>query len=248
MSLSDTVIQYCERALNSQAALKWRMRDVDRVSRQMFQRVAPFTMTSPERVAAVCNAVHYVTRAKIPGAYVECGVWRGGSSMAAALCLQADGAQDRELYLFDTFEGMSTPTEHDVRADDSASAAGLLDRSLKTEKIWCCASLEDVEANMASTGYPSNKVHLCKGMVEETLPREAPETIAILRLDTDWYESTKHELEHLYPRLAVGGVLIIDDYGYWAGARKAVDEYFADRPVLLSRIDRTGRIAIKVTS
>lgn len=248
MSFSETVGRYCERALNSQAALKWRMPDVDVGAREIFRRVAPFTMTSPERIAALCDAVHYVTKAGIPGAYVECGVWRGGSSMAAALSLMTDGDSDRDLFLFDTFEGMSAPTEHDVRAEDRTSAAKLLDSSTKAEKIWCRASIEDVTANMASTGYPSDKIHLCKGMVEETLPGQAPDKIALLRLDTDWYESTKHELEHLYPRLAVGGVLIIDDYGYWAGARKAVDEYFADHPVLLNRIDRTGRIAIKVTS
>jgi hypothetical protein len=84
-------------------------------------------------------------------------------------------------------------------------------------------------------------------MVEDTLPAEAPEKLAILRLDTDWYSSTKHELETLYPRLAEGGVLIVDDYGHYEGARRAVDEYFAEtgQRVLLSRIDYTGRIAVK---
>ena len=99
---------------------------------------------------------------------------------------------------------------------------------------------------MASTGYPLDRITLCKGMVEDTLPSQAPNEISILRLDTDWYDSTKHELEVLYPRLSPGGVLIIDDYGYWAGARKAVDEYFSLKPIMLMRLDNTGRIAIKI--
>jgi hypothetical protein len=100
---------------------------------------------------------------------------------------------------------------------------------------------------MDSTGYPQNRVRFIKGRVEETVPGEAPEQIALLRLDTDWYESTQHELEYLFPRLAPGGVLILDDYGHWAGARKAVDDYIAlhKLPLLLCRIDMSGRIAIK---
>jgi hypothetical protein len=90
-------------------------------------------------------------------------------------------------------------------------------------------------------------VNLVKGPVESTIPATIPDQLAILRLDTDWYESTKHELDHLYPRLVSGGILIIDDYGHWQGARQAVDEYFARQNLkpLLSRIDYTCRIMIK---
>jgi len=243
--LRDMVSSRYERLANSKIAVRWRLPDIDPDTRAIFHRVAPYTMTSPERIAAVCDAVRYVSRANIPGAYVECGVWRGGSSMAAALTLLTVGDTERNLYLFDTFEGMSAPSEHDVRAEDNKPAAALLEGSTSSDKIWCRASIADVSANMALTGYPSEYVTLCKGMVEDTLPAQAPDKIAILRLDTDWYESTRHELDVLFPRLVQGGVLIVDDYGYWAGARKAVDEYFADRPILLSRIDQTGRIAIK---
>lgn len=245
MSLRDTLSSALERLANSRLAVNWRMRDVDQRSRDLYHRVSEFTMTSPERIAAVRDAARYVSQRGIAGAYVECGVWRGGSSMAAAMTFVDAGVTDRDLFLFDTFEGMSAPSEHDKRAGDEAGAAELLEKSDKSEKIWCKASIEDVAANMALTGYPQERIHLCKGMVETTLPSQAPDKIAILRLDTDWYESTRHELEHLYPRLLVGGVLIIDDYGYWAGARKAVDEYFSERPILLNRIDQTGRIAVK---
>ena len=94
---------------------------------------------------------------------------------------------------------------------------------------------------------PTPGVEFVQGRVENTLPAAAPPEIAVLRLDTDWYESTRHELEHLYPRLVDGGVLIVDDYGYWQGARQAVDEYFGEtgEAILLNRIDDTGRIAVK---
>lgn len=245
MMLRDAIGRCYDRLAYSETALKMRMPDVDPATRAICRRVAPYTMTSAERIASVCDAIRYVTAANIPGDYVECGVWRGGSSMAAALALMAAGDQSRTLHLFDTYEGMSAPSAHDVRAGDRVAAARLLERADTADKIWCRASIEDVRANMASTGYPMERVVLTKGKVEDTLPAHAPATIAVLRLDTDWYESTRHELEHLYPLLSPGGVLIVDDYGYWAGARQAVDEYFAASPILLNRVDRTGRIAIK---
>jgi hypothetical protein len=103
---------------------------------------------------------------------------------------------------------------------------------------WCVAGVQSVRKNVLSTGYPEEKLHLVQGKVEDTLPAAAPERIALLRLDTDWYESTRHELVHLYPRLVPNGVLIIDDYGDWVGAKEAVDEF-------LSRMDNTGRLIIK---
>jgi O-methyltransferase len=108
--------------------------------------------------------------------------------------------------------------------------------------------LDIVMEAIESTAYPSEKVHYIKGMVEQTIPEFVPKKIALLRLDTDWYESTKHELEHLFPRLSKGGVLIIDDYGHWQGARKAVEEYLKknDVKILLNRIDYTGRMGVKI--
>jgi len=206
------------------------------------------TMTSPERIAAVCDAVAYVTRNEIPGAWVECGVWRGGSTMAAALTLERLGDTARDLYLCDTFSGMTSPTDADAGLDHDAEATRRhWERSRRADgrNEWTLATITDVKANMATTGYPANRVHYVAGPVEETLPDAAPEQIAILRLDTDWYASTRHELEVLEPRLAPGGVLIVDDYGHWSGARKAVDEYFSGRRILLDRIDYTGRVAVK---
>jgi O-methyltransferase len=145
---------------------------------------------------------------------------------------------------------MTAPTEHDVSALDPPA----LETWNQTEgKAWSeffdesIFNEEQVKEALRTSGYPEDRLHFVKGPVEQTLPAGAPEQLALLRLDTDWYESTKHELEHLYPRLTDGGVLIIDDYGHWEGARRAVDEYFeqSGKPLLLNRIDYTGRIAVK---
>jgi hypothetical protein len=166
--------------------------------------------------------------------------------MAVALTLIQEGDTERDLYLFDTFDGMSAPTEAD-RTSDGTFATTHLERDAKGTGIWCFADLNDVRQNMASTDYPTSRVHFEQGLVEQTLPgRLSDARIALLRLDTDWYESTRHEMTHLFPRLIPGGVLIIDDYGHWTGAKKAIDEYFSERNlrVFLHRIDYTGRLLI----
>jgi O-methyltransferase len=201
------------------------------------------TMTSPERIAALCAAVRYVVRYRVPGALVECGVWRGGSMKAAALTLLAAGDRERELYLLDTFAGLPPPGDR----DGGSALAYFQDATRKGDVVACCnCSLEQVRQTMYETGYPPARIHFVPGRVEDTLPAAAPAEIALLRLDTDWYESTRCELEHLFPRLSRGGVLILDDYGHWEGARRAVDEYFAKHefPLLLNRIDDTGRIGV----
>jgi hypothetical protein len=208
----------------------------------IIKAVQPFTMTSPDRIVALCDAIRYVSRNRIEGAIVECGVWRGGSMMAAAKALQEQGDDDRELYLYDTYEGMTEagPEDIDFRG---RTAEGLM--SYHAGDV-ARAPLDDVKANLASTGYPAERIHYVVGRVEETLPATVPEKIALLRLDTDFYESTKQEIEHLFPLLAGGGVLILDDYGAWKGARQAVDDYFdgLEYAPLLNRIDFTGRICV----
>jgi O-methyltransferase len=212
------------------------------------ETVGPQTMTTPAKIAALVEATRYVVRTKVPGAIVECGVWRGGSMQAVAMTLCALGDTDRELHLFDTFEGMPPPTTEDTRttATGQVTAETLLAESDKDSWMWAVAGLDDVKKVMAETDYPSDKLHFHPGMVEDTTPGEAPETIAILRLDTDWYASTKHELQHLYSRLSPGGVLVLDDYGDWEGARKATDEWLAEtgEPIFLAPMG-SGCIAVK---
>jgi hypothetical protein len=227
--------------------------DFDEATVAGFRAVQPFTMTSIERYSALCRSVDYIARNRVAGDIVECGVWKGGSMMAIARTLLAHDTT-RQLYLFDTFEGMSEPTEMDVLSRDrKATAADLMEAEKQNQSnslVWAYSPLDEVKRNMRSTGYDESRITYVKGKVDDTLPGNAPASISLLRLDTDWYESTYHELVHLYPRLSPGGVLIIDDYGHWEGARRAVDQYFQEKnlPVLLNRIDYTGRICIKPSS
>jgi hypothetical protein len=215
---------------------------------EIIRRVQPFTMTSGERLAALCDAVDYVVANELPGAIVECGVWRGGSTMAALLRLQQRGVS-RPVYLFDTFAGMPEPGEHD-RDWQGQPARERWEREARDDggSTWASASVEEVRGNLAAAGCDLTDVHFVPGPVEQTLPEHAPPDVAILRLDTDFYDSTRHELVHLYPRLVSGGVLLVDDYGHWAGARRAVDEYVREHRLrlFLQPFDRSGaRLAVK---
>jgi O-methyltransferase len=229
-------------ASRNQAALA----DLPAADREIVERVAPFTLTGLDRRASLLGAVEHITRHRIAGDIVECGVWRGGSMMAVALALLARGDTQRHLYLYDTFQGMSEPTAAD-RSHGGESAQEQLARTARGEGVWCEAGIADVQANLWSTGYPRERIHFVQGKVEDTIPATLPAQVALLRLDTDWYESTRHELQHLYPRLQAHGVLIIDDYGHWQGARQAVDEYFAGRGAehFLHRVDYTARLLLK---
>ena len=233
---------------SAQAALA----ELDAADRALIEAAMPYTMTGIQRLHALIEAVRYCERRRLEGAFLECGVWRGGSVLAMIGALQQLGVDDREIYLFDTFEGMTQPTEHDTSTYEPPAAETWERANRDPGHPWAQVfgpevfSEESVRETLLATGYPPGRLHLVRGRVEDTLPHAAPERLALLRLDTDWYESTRHELEHLFPRLADGGVLIIDDYGHWDGARRAVDEYFAaTAPLLLHRIDYTGRIAIK---
>ncbi|MFD7967768.1 TylF/MycF/NovP-related O-methyltransferase [Streptomyces clavifer] len=219
--------------------------DYDDEAKDIIRAVKPFTMTSPERLNALVLATRHIVRHGIPGDIVECGVWRGGSMQACAKTLLSLGETGRDLYLFDTYEGMTPPTAEDLRRDGKP-ARELLDAQGRDRPIWAVASLEDVRAGFEDVPYPKERVHYVRGKVEDTVPEQAPDRISILRLDTDWYASTRHELRHLYSRLVSGGVLLIDDYGYWQGSRQAVDEFLEEtgEQLLLLRMDE-GRIAVK---
>lgn len=211
----------------------------------IIRKVRKWTMTSAERLYALIQGVRYVSANSIPGAIVECGVWKGGSMAAAARAFLQANDLGRDLYLFDTFQGVTEPTERDFDYSGKRAAELLLeDPGFKCED----APLEAVEKVLYDTGYPKHRIHFVQGKVEETIPQLAPNSISLLRLDTDWYQSTKHELVHLFPRLSRGGVIIIDDYGHWRGSQQACDEYFAENqiPILLNRVDYTGRIAVKL--
>jgi O-methyltransferase len=215
----------------------------------IYSQTRSLTMLSLERLLANVRAIEYIVQNQIPGDIVECGVWRGGSSMAMALALLRLSDTGRDLWLYDTFQGMTDPTDadkmHNGTGAEQLLAAAKQHEVFERSLMLAYASLEDVRNNMRATGYPMEHIRFVPGPVEQTIPGSLPDRIALLRLDTDWYESTRHELAHLYPRLCSDGILIIDDYGHWQGARKAVDEYFAGSRTFLSRIDYTGRLAVK---
>lgn len=236
------------KTIRERSRLHRQMRDLSPEDLDIIERVLPFTMLSPDRLYAFMQATRHVVRANVSGAIVECGVWKGGAVMSSLLTMRQLNRTDRDYYLYDTFEGMPRPTDADRQFDGEALAASFDKRRLGADtSTWCRGEFPEVQRNVLGTGYDAARIEFVKGKVEATIPRFAPERIAVLRLDTDWYESTRHELEHLYPRLSPGGVLIIDDYGHWQGARRAVDEYFESNniPMLLHRTDYTGRIGIK---
>lgn len=222
--------------------------DMDPAFFPLWKQVKPLTMISVERAYTLYSAVIYLVKAGIQGDFVECGVWKGGASMLMALFLKELGAGDRSIRLYDTFSGMTEPSDDDRIAWNESPVLEKWNEDLRGEKnnfSWWAVSRDSVWKNMLSTGYPSGLITLVEGDVMETLPSMAPSRIALLRLDTDWYQSTRHELEHLYSKLQPGGVLLIDDYGHFTGARKAVDEYFSNIPVFLHRDDYTGRSLVK---
>jgi hypothetical protein len=208
----------------------------------------PFTMTTVERMFSLYQAVKYIEENNIQGDFVECGVWKGGSCMMMAHILVRMGKTTRKIYLYDTFEGMSEPTDLDKVAGGS-DAVKLLEKADKNDpaSVWCYSTIEEVRKNVGSTGFPLSNFVFVKGKVEDTIPQTIPVEIALLRLDTDWYESTLHELKHLYHLLKKNGVLIIDDFGFWEGAKKAVLQFFSENKIfpIINRIDDTGRIIIK---
>ncbi len=218
--------------------------------RSIYEQIRSYTMTSEARVWALIRAVDYLDENKIAGDFVECGVWRGGSAMAMMLACQGDGQQARHVWLYDTFEGMSPPTDLDFEIQSDRSTSEILAKIPFSEasRMWGYSPRDEVKSNVSSTGYPEERVTMVEGDVVETLRSTTPERIALLRLDTDWYESTLAELEVLFPKLVPGGVCIIDDYGHWGGSRRAVDEYFAGQSVkpMLSRIDYSGRMLVKI--
>lgn len=223
--------------------------EIDDSDKALFQYVRDrrLSTSTDERLFATLMACRHVVERNVAGDFVECGVWRGGNSIIATHVFRNLGST-RDVWLFDTFAGMTEPTAVDVNYRGEHADAKFRVTRRGNGSDWCYAPLEEVQANFAARGLLGPQVRFVQGDVAQTLARteQLPQSIAVLRLDTDWYESTKIELETLYPRLTRGGVLIIDDYGHWGGARKAVDEYFArhDRP-FLQYIDQTARIGVK---
>ncbi len=217
----------------------------------IWEKCRPYTMTSFARGLALFRAIRHLVQNDIAGDVVECGVWRGGSSMIAMATLLSLNAADRRIIMLDTYAGMTEPGEADTDREGTSARDLLESEEGKVDGVLCYASLDEVRRNVAAVGYPLELITFVKGDIRQTAATVAPSPISLLRLDTDFYDSTKIELEVFYPRLVDKGVLIIDDYGHWQGARRAVDEYFdglrhaGTYAPLLHIIDYTGRSAVK---
>jgi hypothetical protein len=219
--------------------------------KSIFSLVQKNTMLTDKAIRANVDAVSHIVDENVQGAIVECGVWCGGSMAAMLYRLLDLKDETREAYLFDTFAGMPEPSELDskIGGDPHATQKRFQEseNKSKSRNKWCFCSISRVKQTITQTNYPEHLVHFVEGKVEDTLPVTDVKEIAILRLDTDFYESTKCELEYLYPRVATNGVVIIDDYGVWAGAKKATDEYLKEHNinVELQKIDTPRRFFLK---
>ncbi len=241
------------RLFNRESAATKSLALEDELAYQIYLDVRSRTMTDANRIHNLIIATRYIVENRIQGDVIECGVWRGGSMMAIAKTLLENQEIGRELFLYDTFLGMTQPIFEDVDLAGN-KALELMQRESNSKQgeyrdgVIAYASLGDVKAGMQTTGYKMEQVNCVQGDVLETLLLSNHEQIALLRLDTDWYESTKLELEILWPKITKGGVMIIDDYDYWSGCRKAVDEYFTQigvKPLMMKM--STGRIILKIT-
>ena len=222
--------------------------DLDPSFKPIMNSVKSFTMTSTERMFDLYKTIEYLVRADIPGDIVECGVWRGGSMMLVAKTLLLLKDTNRTLYCFDTFEGHPKP---DSTWDIDLWGNNALDEWRKYQKKgtnnnWGFVSIDEVQRNMESTGYPKEKIVLIKGRVENTAASLQKKALSLVRLDTDWHASTKVGLEEFWPKISNGGMLIVDDYGHYKGQRKAVDEFFEKNPVMMHRIDYSCRSILKI--
>lgn len=202
-----------------------------------------FSLLSRERLLFNIAAIDSVCSKNILGDIVEIGVWKGGSMLSMLLALEKNNCLDRTIHLYDTFEGMTPSTEADK--DFNGKDANEL---IKQDSFWSCISgLEEVQKNISQNSkYPSHLINYHKGDICKT--KFIPDKIAVLRLDTDWYESTKFELDNFYDKVCSGGMVIIDDYGHWQGCKQAVDEFLRDRAssnIKLFEIDYTGVFFIK---
>lgn len=205
-----------------------------------------YSALSVERLRNNIEIVQYVNANGIEGDIVEAGIYKGGSMLAMMRAHEGTAAGDsstpkRRFHLYDTFTGMTAPTEADC--DFTGKHATQLIK--EHENVLCICDLETVQKTIrAHTKIPEAHIEYHVGDILQL--KEFPEKIAVLRLDTDWYESTAFELAHFYDRVSSGGAVIIDDYGHWKGSRKAVDEFLATHPgIELRKIDYTGVFFLK---
>lgn len=204
----------------------------------LVERCSPISLLTAEKFYNLYTALHYICDNDIEGDIIECGVWKGGAMLMAAEVLAARRVLDRDIYLYDTYSGFVERSDCDVAYDGR-----------EIGKVSYPDFIDQVRKNFNDSSYTRQRIHFVQGDVHETVRADRHQRIALLRLDTDTYSSTLHELRELYDRVETGGVLIIDDYGYSRGCRRAVEEFFATRKrPFLQRPNKGCRTAIKTES
>ncbi len=225
-----------------------RIAEISNDELKILKEITNLSMSTPANHWAIIQSLKHIKKNDIKGDIVECGVWRGGNLILFKKIIDALNLE-KKIFAFDTFQGMPEPSKEDLDLKD-IDAEKIYQNYKNKDLKWCFSDIDEVKNNISKFFKDYNKsFNFIRGKVEDTLMQEdnLPQTISLLRLDTDFYESTKKELEILYPRLNKGGVLIIDDYGHWKGSKKAVDEYFkSERDFLwFHRIDYASRLLIK---
>jgi len=186
---------------------------------KFYEIVQPYSITSRERIYGLYECLEEIRKNEIKGDIVECGIYTGGNILGICEYLNYYNIIDVTVWGYDTFTGMTKPSALDV--DCSGKKADDIFQQVK-----CECSYDFVINLLKKTNFSKDKIKLIIGDVLKTLNEDTPNKISLLRLDTDWYESTKKELEILYPKLVNGGFLIVDDFGHWQGSKKATEEYF----------------------
>ena len=222
--------------------------EIEPKNKKLIEFVKPNSMSSNIRLHELINSIDYILRNNIKGDFVECGIWRGANLVVMQKLLERNEIDNIKVFGYDTFDGMSEPSKYDYDLIGN-KAEDLMNKTPKKEGrgIWAYSTFQRVKNIIDNSVDSPENIKLIKGKVEETLiqKKNLPKKISLLRLDTDFYESTKVEMEVLYPLLVKGGVLIIDDYGHFKGARKAVDDYFQNQQIWLKYVDITCRLYIK---
>ncbi len=217
--------------------------------KKLLDLIQNYSMTTQIRIFTLLQSLRHLKNKKIDGDYVECGVWKGGNIILFKKFIEdEDENSKKKIFAFDTYEGMTEPDKNDYDLSSNITANILLkaDKAKKTN-TWGICDLESVKKNIQTCVNSTENIKFIKGPVESTLndTSNLPNKISLLRLDTDWYSSTKKELDVLYDRVTPGGIVIIDDYGHWGGAKKAVDEFFLNKYVWMHYVDYACRLIVK---
>jgi len=219
--------------------------DNEEWKKEIAYNCSPFTVTQLPAVLDLIDTVEDIILNDIPGDFVECGVFMGGSCMIIAEVLKHYNV-NRTIWLFDTFDGVPMPSEHDVTPEGESLKDWYKNKKLDTnnKSTWCYSALDDIKENFTECNYKGDTKFII-GKVEDTIPNNAPDNISLLRIDVDLAESTRHVLDHLYPILVTNGHLILDDYGHFPAVKETVDDYFKNDPKTLQEITYTVRHIIK---